>query len=293
MTGVYSLSILLLRRCVLKEVFHMKKIFFLLIAFCFVPYSSYAQVIAKVGNQVITLKEFKSEYNRAKSNMAALPYAPTPKQFLEDMVRFKIGLQEAKKKQITKIPEVKLKMEQELYKALLEVELAKKVEAIKIQDSEVSQFYKSYPNIRTSHILVRFPIDATPAQISEAQNRVTKIYNDVIKSKRPFFELAQLYTEDEVTKPSGGDLGFQSVISLHPAYYNAANKLKVGETSAPIRSKFGFHIIRKTGVQDFKNADKNQIRIGLFDQKRRDIIDQYFVNLKKTYPITVNESLIE
>lgn len=253
----------------------------------------FAQVVAKVGDQVITLKEFKSEYARAKENMVAMPYSPTPKQFLEDMIRFKIGLQEAKKKQITKIPEVKLKMEQELYKALLEVELAKKVEAIRITDKEVAEFYKKYPNIRTSHILIKIPAEATPAQISEAQNRATKIYNEVIKSKRPFFELVQLYTEDPVTKPVGGDLGFQSIINIHPNYYANANKLKVGETSTPIRSKFGFHIIRKTGVQDFKNADKNQLRIGLFDQKRRDIVDQYFLNLRKTYPITKNEALIE
>ncbi len=256
-------------------------------------FPAYAQVVAKVGNQVITLKEFKSEYARAKANMVAMPYSPTPKQFLEDMVRFKIGLQEARKKQITKIPEVKLKMEQELYKALLEVELAKKVESIKIKDPEMATFYKQYPNIRTSHILIRFPEGANPAQISEAQNRATKIYNEVIKSKRPFYELAQLYTEDAVTKPSGGDLGFQSIINIHPNYYASANKLKIGDTSSPIRSKFGFHIIRKTGVQEFKNADKNQLRIGLFDQKRRDIVDQYFINLKKGYPVTINESLIE
>ncbi len=259
----------------------------------FASFSTHAQVVAKVGNQTITLKEFKSEYQRAKDNMKAMPYSPTPKQFLEDLIRFKVGLQEARKKQITKIPEVKLKMEQELYKALLEVELAKKVEAIKISDSEVASHYKKYPNIRTSHILIRYPIESTPAQISEAQNRAMKIYNDVLKSKRPFFELVQLYSEDEITKPSGGDLGFQPSINLHPSYYQTAAKLKVGETSTPIRTKFGFHIIRKTGVQDFKNADKNQIRIGLFDQKRRDIVDQYFINLKKTYPISINESLIQ
>ncbi len=256
-------------------------------------FSASAQVVAKVGNQTITLKEFQSEYKRAKDNMLALPYAPSPKQFLEDMIRFKIGLQEARKKQITKRPDVRLKMEQELYKALLEVELAKQVEAIRIKKSEVSQFYKKFPNIRTSHILIRYPIGATPAQISEAQNRTNKIYNDVMKSKRPFFELVQLYSEDEITKPTGGDMGFQSIINLHPAYYQTANQLKVGATSKPVRSKFGFHIIRKTGVQSFKNADKNQIRIGLFDQKRRDIVDRYFINLKKKYPISVNDSLIQ
>jgi parvulin-like peptidyl-prolyl isomerase len=272
----------------------MKQIFLFSLTFsCLSLNISYAQIVDKVGTQVITLKEFKSEYERAKANMAALPYAPTQKQFLEDMIRFKVGLQEARKKQITKIPEVKLKMEQELYKALLEVEVAKKVEAIRIKDAEVINYYKSNPNIRTSHILIRYPVDATPAQISEAQNRATKIYNEVIKSKRPFFELVQLYTEDDITKPSGGDLGFQSNINLNSNYYTTANKMKIGDTSLPIRSKFGFHIIRKTGVQDFKNADKNQIRIALFDQKRRDLVDQYFINLKKSYPISITEGLLQ
>lgn len=254
---------------------------------------TFAQVIAKVGDQVITLKEFQSEYARAKSNMAALPFAPTPKQFLEDMIRFKVGLQEARKKKITRIPEVKMKMEQELYKSLLEVELAKKVQAIRIKDSEVSAFYKNFPNVRTSHILIRYPEGATPGQISEAKNRADRIYAEVIKSKRPFFELVQLYSEDEITKPSGGDLGFQSVINIHPSYYAIANKLKVGQTGGPVRTKYGYHIIRKTGVQSFKNADKNQIRIGLFDQKRRDIVDNYFKNLKTKYPISVNENLLK
>lgn len=258
----------------------------------FFPVFAKAQVIAKVGSQVITLEEFKTEFNKAKQNTAMLPFEPTPQQFLEDMIRYKIGLQQAKKKQITKIPEVKKKLEQELYKALLEVELAKKVEKIRIKDSEVQNFYKSYPNVRTSQIFLRFPANATPAQMSEAKSRAQNVYAKVIQSKRPFYELVQLYSEDDVSKASGGDLGFQSILTLHPAYYEAAKKIKVGETTGPVQSRFGFHIIRKTGVQDLKDANKDQIRIALFDQKRKDIVDNYFLDLKKKYPISINNDLL-
>ena len=212
----------------------------------------WAKIVAKVGQMNITLKEFQSEYQRAKKATSHLSVAPTPEQFLEDMIRFKVGLQEAKKQKIQRLPQVKLKMQQELYKALLEVKLAKKVEGIKVKKSEVSEFYKRFPNIRTSHILIRFPLNATPAQISEARTRAKSIYSKIIKSKRPFYELVQLYSDDELTKPVGGDLGFQSVINLHPNYYKTAKNLKPGQTGGPLRTRYGFHIIRLTGVQKFK-----------------------------------------
>ena len=253
----------------------------------------WAKVIAKVGNMSITLKEFRSEYKRAKKAVSHLSFAPTPEQFLEDMIRFKMGLQEAKRQKVENIPQVKLKMQQELYKALLEVKLAKKVESIRIKKSEVLDFYKHFPNIRTSHILIRFPANTTPAQVSEAKTRANKIYSEVIKSKRPFYELVQLYSDDDLTKPVGGDLGFQSIINLHPNYYKISKILKPGQTGGPVRTRYGFHIIRLTGIQKFKNANKNQIRIAIFDEKRKTIVDSYLRSLKKKYKISVNKKLIK
>lgn len=265
-----------------------------LLAFFFLlPSYSYAQVLAKVGNQTITVEEFKKEFQKVKDNIGMLPFEPTPEQFLEDMIRYRIGLQEANRKKITKIPEVKKKLEQELYKALLEVELAKKVEAIKIKDSEVSAFYNRYPNIRTSHILIRYPADATPTQIQEARQRAQTIYGNVVKSNRPFRELVRLYSEDEISKASDGDIGFQSVMTLHPAYYEAARKLKQGQIAGPIQTRFGFHILQLTGIQPFSDANKEQVRVALFDDKRKNIVDNYFKELKRKYPISVNTEALK
>lgn len=265
-----------------------------LLAFFFlIPTQSYAQILAKVGNQAITVEEFKKEFQRTKENIGMLPFEPTPEQFLEDMIRYRIGLQEANKKKITKIPEVKKKLEQELYKALLEVELAKKVEAIKIKDSEISAFYNRYPNVRTSHILVRYPVDASPTQIQEAKQRAQTIYGKVVKSNRPFKELVGLYSEDEISKASEGDIGYQSILTLHPAYYDAARKLRQGQIAGPIQTRFGFHILQLTGVQPFSEANKEQVRIALFDDKRKNIVDNYFKDLKKQYPISINPEALK
>lgn len=267
----------------------------ILVLIILLPIYSQAQtkVLAKVGNQVITVDEFRKEFKQVKENTAMLPFEPTPEQFLEDMIRYRIGLQEANKKKITKIPEVKKKLEQELYKGLLEVELAKKVEAIRIKDSEVSAFYNRYPNVRTSHILVRYPVDATPAQIQEARQRAMTIYGKVVQSNRPFPEQVRLYSEDEISKAANGDIGFQSIMTLHPAYYEAARKLKNGQIAGPIQTRFGFHILQLTGIQPFSEANKEQVRVALFDDKRKGIVDNYFKDLKRQYPVSINTEALK
>lgn len=265
----------------------------LLALFLLVPSYSYAQVLAKVGNQTITVEEFKREFQKVKDNTSMLPFEPTPEQFLEDMIRYRIGLQEANNKKITKLPEVKKKLEQELYKALLEVELAKKVEAIKIKDSEVSAFYNRYPNVRTSHILIRYPVDANPTQIQEARQRAQAIYAKVVKSNRPFKEQVRLYSEDEISKASDGDIGYQSILTLHPAYYETARKLKQGQIAGPIQTRFGFHILQLTGIQPFSEANKEQVRVALFDDKRKELVNNYFRDLRRKYPVSINTEALK
>lgn len=263
--------------------------------FIFLPTFAQAQqeVLAKVGNQTITVGEFKKEYQQVKENTVMLPFEPTPEQFLEDMIRFRIGLQEANKRKITRIPEVKKKLEQELYKALLEVELAKKVEAIKINNSEMSAFYNRYPNIRTSHILIRFPVNANATQIQEAHQRAKSIYGKVVKSNKTFNEQVRLYSEDEISKANGGDIGYQSILTLHPAYYEAARKMKTGQIAGPIQTRFGFHILQVTGRQSFSEANKEQIRVALFDEKRKELVNNYFKRLKRNYPISINKDALK
>ena len=173
------------------------------------------------------------------------------------------------------------------------MELAKKVEAIKIKDSEISAFYNRYPNVRTSHILVRYPVDASPTQIQEAKQRAQTIYGKVVKSNRPFKELVGLYSEDEISKASEGDIGYQSILTLHPAYYETARKLRQGQIAGPVQTRFGFHILQLTGVQPFSEANKEQVRIALFDDKRKNIVDNYFKDLKKQYQISINPEALK
>jgi peptidyl-prolyl cis-trans isomerase C/peptidyl-prolyl cis-trans isomerase D len=251
--------------------------------------SSADAVIAKVGSKTITLKEFNQKYDEV-IRKAANP--PSRELFLEDLIRYYVGLQEAQKRKLDQDPVVQDRMQQELYKALLENELSQEVNKITINDNEMRDYYKKNPEIRSSHILIEVKIDATPRQRQEAKKRAEEIYEEVKKSKRPFEDLVKLYSDDVLTKQNGGDLGFQSRATLVPSFYDTIFNMKIGEVKGVVESPYGFHIVKVTGRRSYENANKRQLRALVFDEKRKEIFNRYFDRLKKSYPIEINKSLI-
>jgi peptidyl-prolyl cis-trans isomerase C len=87
--------------------------------------------------------------------------------------------------------------------------------------------------IRASHILV--------ANETHCKDIIEKL-----KGVASFEEMARLFSKCPSGKKAGGDLGYFRKGSMVPAFENAAFKLKVGEISGPVRTEFGYHIIKKT-----------------------------------------------
>ncbi|HEY1078842.1 MAG TPA: peptidylprolyl isomerase [Bdellovibrio sp.] len=256
--------------------------------------TSYAQkatdVVAQVGKKSITVEDFNKKYNEVKSQTVN---PPTKADFLEDLIRYEVGLQEAEKRGLQKDPIVLERLDQEMYKALLEKELGPRIQKIQVSDKEMQTWYAKNPELRTSHILIEYKAGATPAQIAEAKKRANEIYDEVKKSKRPFEELVKLYSDDALSKQAGGDIGWQSRVTLVPSYYEAASDMKVGEVRGLIESQFGFHVIKLTGRRSFENANKRQLRAAVYDEKRKQIFNEFFEKLKKSYSIKENTSAIK
>ena len=87
--------------------------------------------------------------------------------------------------------------------------------------------------IKASHILVN--------KLSKAQ----ELYED-IQSGDNFQDLARQYSECS-SKNKGGNLGEFPKGKMVPEFWNACTKLKIGEVSQPIKTQFGYHIIKRTG----------------------------------------------
>ena len=272
----------------------MKWILFVLL---FVPTALFAQkndstAVATVGSKTITLGEFNKKYTDVTSQVLVNP--PSRKIFLQELIRYEMGVQEARKRGFEKDPIVQDRINQEIYKAFLEKELGKKVENSTITEAEMKAWYATNPQIRLSDILIEVKPGATDAQREEARKRGNEILKEVRGSKRPFEELVRLYSDDITTKNLGGDVGWQSKVSLVPSYYEEVISLKVGEISSSlVETAFGFHIVKLTGKRSYDDAPKREIRMAVYDVKRKAVFDAFFGQIQKNYKINVNSSLVD
>jgi parvulin-like peptidyl-prolyl isomerase len=251
-----------------------------------------ATELARVNEKVITLEDFNKKY---KENLKFFQFrAPTKTGVLDDLVKRELGIQEAKKRGLDKDPEVIERMNTVLYHALLDKELSKKFESIHVTDEEAKAYYSKNPEIRTSHIFVAVRPDAKPEEVIKAKERIEKVLKEnLTKDKMTFAEAAQKFSEG-VAAPMGGDIDYQTKDKLDPKYFEAANKLTVGNfTQAPVRSQFGWHIIKLTGKRSWDDVDKAQIKRLVFEEERTQIFERYMVELKKHGKVAINEGLLK
>ena len=151
---------------------------------------------------------------------------------------------------------------------------------VKVTPQEVEKFYKDGPPskfdvpemIQASHILVAVRRDAPPEDALAAENKI-KAVADRLKKGEKFEDLAGQFSDDPNTKNKAGDLGFFQKDRVLPEIGDAAFKLKVGEISPPVRSEFGYHLIKLTDRHPAHNATldemRPQIEAYLAQQKRK------------------------
>jgi peptidyl-prolyl cis-trans isomerase C len=87
--------------------------------------------------------------------------------------------------------------------------------------------------IQASHILV------------DKFSRAQELFED-IQAGENFENLARQFSTCSSSK-KGGNLGDFSKGDMVPEFWNACTKLKIGEISQPVKSKFGYHVIKRTG----------------------------------------------
>jgi parvulin-like peptidyl-prolyl isomerase len=83
-----------------------------------------------------------------------------------------------------------------------------------------------------------------------AKKKADEIYAKATAKDADFAKLAKQYSQDPGSAANGGDLGYFAKGKMVPAFEEAAFALKVGETSKPIRTVYGYHIIKVTDIKD-------------------------------------------
>jgi peptidyl-prolyl cis-trans isomerase SurA len=106
-------------------------------------------------------------------------------------------------------------------------------------------YNRSLKEIRASHILFMADENATPADTLKAYNKAAVVYKRAAAGE-DFAKLAAETSEDPSAKENQGDLGFFTVFRMVYGFENAAYNTPKGQVSKPVRTRFGYHIIKVT-----------------------------------------------
>lgn len=170
---------------------------------------------------------------------------------------------------------------------------------VKVSEDEVKRRYaelaameRGEEEVRASHILVAVEAQAPAEQVEAARARAEAIAD---RARTPGVDFGALAREvsDGPNKAEGGELGWFRRGEMVPELEKAAFALEAGAVSDPVRTRFGWHVVkvherRQVAARPFEQV-ANQIREKLFREEMERATERYLDELRRgaviTYPV--------
>jgi len=154
---------------------------------------------------------------------------------------------------------------------------------IEITEDEMKKYfeenkanYDQAEQVRASHILV-------------ADEATAKEVKAKLEAGEDFAKLAKEYSTDTGTKENGGDLGYFTKSDMVEEFSNAAFALEVNAISGPVKSKYGYHIIKvvdkKAAVEATYEDSKDEVKEAILEEKISEKANTWISEKKQEYKI--------
>jgi len=149
--------------------------------------------------------------------------------------------------------------------------------------------YKQNEERRASHILLLAGKDATAAEGKAAQVKADDILAKLKANPADFAKLAKQYSQDPGSSEKGGDLGWFSHGMMVKPFEEAAFSMKENQISGIVRSDFGFHIIKLTGIKGEKMKPLDEVRGEITGELKRQAEARKYAETAEPFTNTVYE----
>lgn len=161
--------------------------------------------------------------------------------YMELFINYKLKVKEAEKLGYDTIPKLKTELAQYRKQLAMPYMVDKEQNQKLIEEA----YNRTINEVRASHILIRIKPEATADDTLSAYNRIMKLRERILNGE-DFGQVAagKGGSEDPSAAKNKGDLGYFSALQMVYPFEDAAFKNKVGEVSMPIRTRFGYHIIK-------------------------------------------------
>ncbi len=242
--------------------------FFLIISIIVCSFPLYAQ---KSENPPILIFEkdtvYKSEFERVyqKNNggyEAAKQHSKEQyREYLDLYINFKRKVFEAEAQGLHETEA--FKREFETYRKQL---VQPYLSATDVEEKLIEEAYeRSGYLVNASHLLLKVAEDALPEDTLKTYQHMMAIRDSILSGKYSFEEMAQKYSEDPSVKQNDGVLGYFSAFDMVYPFETAAFQTPLGEVSEPVRTVFGYHLLKVNDKLDKageKRASHVIIRVG-------------------------------
>jgi peptidyl-prolyl cis-trans isomerase C len=246
--------------------------------------SALAVDVAKVNNRTITDADVKaslSSFNEGQRKQI-LNDMSTRREIVNNLIDQELIIQEAEKQKLDKDSEYEAAFRAFRRQFLTERVLARNVRT-KMTPAAVKKFYEnnkrnySTDKVQVQHILV--------SDEKTARDLLAKA-----KGGADFQKLAEQFSKDPSAKNNRGDVG---VITRDAPFVdefkNAAFNASEGEVVGPVKTQFGYHVIKVVDKQPGKVLGFEEVESKVRADLQREMVQAYVVSLKKGATVTVDD----
>jgi len=110
-------------------------------------------------------------------------------------------------------------------------------------------YYRTINEINASHIMVKLGPNPNPSDTLKAYNKISSFLESINSGELSFEKIAEESSEDPYAKTNAGNLGYFNAFKMIYSFENAAYKTPIGDVSKPIRTRYGYHLVRPNSTR--------------------------------------------
>jgi peptidyl-prolyl cis-trans isomerase C len=253
------------------------------------------RVIITVGDDIITAAQFEDMISALPSQYQETARGAGRKQFADNVVKILTLSQEGKRRKIDQDTTYKRRVAFDAANILANMTAQQITETLKPTEAEMRKFYEEhkaeFERVRAKHILIRAqgaPTGVQPGKKDLTDQEALAKAQEVRKkllAGADFATLARQESDDSGAPSNGGDLGAFGRGQMVPQFEAAAFGLKPGEISEPVKSQFGYHVI-KVDAHEFKSLD--EARADVEKRLTPEVTQKFMADLEKKSTIKLD-----
>ncbi|WP_181304488.1 peptidylprolyl isomerase [Rufibacter sp. XAAS-G3-1] len=216
----------------------------LLLFQCTSPKKAAEPVLLTIGPEKVPVSEFAYVYEKNNTSTDSAFSSASVNEYLNLYTNFKLKVAEAKSRGLDTTQAFKTELGG--YKEqLAQPFLTEK----SVTDQLVREAYERLKKeVNATHLLINVDMEADPKDTLAAYQKIMDLRNQAINGT-PFESLAQRFSEDPSARENGGNLGYFTALQMVYPFENAAFTTPAGQISQPVRTRFGYHIIKVNEVR--------------------------------------------